>query len=58
MKSSGVQSETKMTVAIVLVAVVFLVVLAGGPSQLMRVIEQTLEALVKSATDLYHGTSA
>jgi small-conductance mechanosensitive channel len=58
MRPSGAGSETQLTVAIVLVAIVFLVILAGGPSQLMRLVEQTLEAVVKSAADLYHGTSA
>jgi len=58
MPSPGAQSDWKMTIAIVIVAIGFLIALAGGPSQFMLAIERTLEALVKDATDVYKGLRA
>ena len=58
MRTSGVESDTPLTVAVLLIALAFLVVLAGGPSQFMLVIQQTLEPLVSAITRFYQGTHA
>jgi hypothetical protein len=52
MRTSGTGSETGMTVAIALIAVAFLVILAGGPSEFMLAVERTLEAV---AGTVYHA---
>jgi len=52
MRTSGAASETGMTVAIAVIALIFLIVLAGGPADFFLAIERTLEAIGGS---LYHA---
>ncbi len=54
MRTSGVASDTQLTLAVFLIALAFLVVLAGGPSQFMLAIQQTLEATTATIVQLYH----
>jgi hypothetical protein len=58
MKTPAVASETKLTVAIFLVAVVFLMVLAGGPSEFMLAIERTLESVAAGLYRVYQSARA
>lgn len=58
MRTSGVASDTQMTVAVFLVLLAFLVVLAGGPLQFMLAIQYTIEAVVSTMAQLYRGTRA
>ena len=55
MRTSGIASERPMTLAVVLVALGFLIVLAGGPSQFLLKIERTLEWLLVAATQFAQG---
>ena len=58
MRGSGIASEGKLTVAIFLIAIAFMMVLAGGPSEFMLAIERTLEAAVASIYQIYQNTRA
>ena len=58
MRTSGIASEGKLTVAIFLIAIAFLMVLAGGPVQFMLAIERTLEAVAASAYHVYQSIRA
>ncbi len=44
-----------MTIAVVLVSIGFLIVLAGGPSQFLSIIERALEALLAMVTQFAQG---
>ena len=58
MRTSGIASEGKMTVVIFLIAVAFMVVLAGGPSEFMTAIERTLEAAAAGVFQMYQNARA
>lgn len=58
MRTSGVVSDLPFTVAIFLIALAFLVVLAGGPSQFALAVEHTLEAALQAVTQLVQGLRA
>jgi len=47
-----------MTVVIFLIAMAFMVVLAGGPSEFMLAIERTLEAAAAGAYQIYQSARA
>jgi hypothetical protein len=54
MRTSGVASDTQLTLAVFLIALAFLVVLAGGPSQFMLAIQHTVEATTATIAQLFH----
>jgi hypothetical protein len=58
MRTSGIASEGKLTVAVFLIAIGFLMVLAGGPSQFMMVVERTLEAAATGVYEIYQNMRA
>jgi hypothetical protein len=58
MRTSGIASEGKLTVAVFLIAIAFLVVLAGGPSQFMQVVERALEAAATGIYEIYQNMRA
>jgi hypothetical protein len=58
MSTSGIASEGKLTVAVFLIALAFLVVLAGGPSEFMLAVERTLEAAAAGVYQIYQNTRA
>jgi hypothetical protein len=45
-----------MTAAVILIAVALLVMLAGGPSEFMRIVDHSVKAAVKYCAELYHGS--
>jgi hypothetical protein len=58
MRTSGIASEGKLTVAVFLIAIGFLMVLAGGPSQFMLAVERTLEAAATGVYEIYQNMRA
>jgi hypothetical protein len=56
MRTSGIASEGKLTVVIFLIAIAFMMVLAGGPSEFILVIERTLEAAAAGLFQIYQNT--
>jgi hypothetical protein len=58
MRASGKGSEGTMTVVILLLAIGFMVVLAGGPSEFMTAIERTLEAAAAGVLQMYQNIRA
>lgn len=58
MRTSGVGSENQMTLVIFVIALGFLMALAGGPGQLMLDIEHTLEAGAAVLFDVYQNLRA
>lgn len=48
MRTSGIASEKPMTLVVCLVAVGFLVMLAGGPSEFMHLFQQTVDSAAAS----------
>ena len=58
MRTSGIASEGKMTVVVFLIAIAFMVVLAGGPSEFMLAIERTLKAAAAGAYQIYQNARA
>ena len=58
MRASGIASEGKLTVVIFLIAIAFMVVLAGGPSEFMTLLERTLEAAAAGAFQMYQNARA
>ncbi len=55
MRTSGIASEGKLTVIIFLIAIGFMMVLAGGPSEFMTAIERTLEAAADGVFQMYQN---
>jgi|KBSSwiStaDraftv2_1062776.scaffolds.fasta_scaffold667240_2 hypothetical protein len=55
MRTSGIASDRPMTIAVILVSIGFLIVLAGGPSQFLFIIEHTLERLLVMAAQFAQG---
>lgn len=55
MRTSGIASERTLTIAVFLIAVSFLVVLAGGPHEFFTAIERTLEGLLAMAQRVAQG---
>jgi hypothetical protein len=55
MRTSGIASERPLTIAVFLIAVGFLMVLAGGPSEFFIAIERALEAVVAMARQVAQG---
>jgi hypothetical protein len=47
-----------MTVVVFLIAIAFMVVLAGGPSEFMTAIERTLEAAAAGVFQMYQNARA
>jgi len=47
-----------MTVVIFLIAIAFMVVLAGGPSEFMTLVERTLEAAAAGVFQMYQNARA
>lgn len=45
-----------MTAAVILIALALLVMLAGGPSEFMRIVDHSVNAAVKYCAALYHGS--
>jgi hypothetical protein len=58
MRASGKGSDGKMTVVILLLALGFMVVLAGGPSEFMTLVERTLEAAAAGVFQMYQNVRA
>jgi hypothetical protein len=58
MRTSGIASEGKLTVAVFVIAIGFLMVLAGGPSQFMLAVERTLEAAATGVYEIYQNMRA
>jgi hypothetical protein len=46
MRTSGVASDRSMTWVVFVVAFGFLVILAGGPMELLRIIQKAIEAIM------------
>jgi hypothetical protein len=55
MRTSGIASDRPMTIAVILVSIGFLIVLAGGPSQFLFLIERTLEMMLVTAAQFAQG---
>ena len=53
MRTSGAATESRMTVAVCLVALLILVVLAGGPAEFMGSCERFLRGVAESAHDAW-----
>jgi len=58
MRTSGRASETTMTFAVALVAIGFLVILGGGPGQVMADVEHMLEAVAAAIVQVYQNVRA
>ena len=58
MRASGKGADSKMTVVIFLIAIAFMVVLAGGPSEFMTLVERTLEAAAAGVFQMYQNARA
>jgi hypothetical protein len=58
MRSSGRASETQLTFVVTLVAIGFLVILAGGPVQVMADVEHMLEAVAAAIVQVYQNVRA
>lgn len=58
MRTSGIASEGKMTVVVFLIAIAFMVVLAGGPSEFMTLVERTIEAAAAGVFQMYQNARA
>ena len=58
MRSSGRASETQLTFVVTLVAIGFLVILAGGPGQVMADAEHMLEAVAAAIVQFYQNVRA
>jgi hypothetical protein len=58
MRTSGATSENQMTWVILAIAIAFLMVLAGGPSQFVIAIERTLEAGAAALFQVYQSLRA
>ena len=56
--SPAIASETKLTIAIFLIAVGFLMVLAGGPTEFMLAVERTLESVAAGIYHIYQSARA
>jgi len=54
MRPSGVVSEKALTAVVFLVALGFMVMLAGGPSEFMLSIQKTLEPIAVSVIHMVH----
>jgi len=52
MRTSGASTESRMTIAMALIALGVLVVLAGGPSDFMKACESMLRSVAES---IYQG---
>ena len=53
--SPSFASENKLTIAIFLIAIAFLIVLAGGPTEFMVAVEQTLESVAGGVYRIYQN---
>ena len=58
MRTSGRASETQLTFVVTLVAIGFLVILAGGPGQVMADVEHMLEAVAAAIVQVYQNVRA
>jgi hypothetical protein len=58
MRTSGRASETQLTFVVTLVAIGFLVVLGGGPGQVMADVENLLEAAAAAIVQVYQNVRA
>jgi hypothetical protein len=55
MRTSGVANDAPLTVVVFVVALVFLVLLAGGPSEFMHAVQHVAEPVVSSVVQFFHG---
>ena len=53
--SPSFASENKLTIAIFLIAIAFLMVLAGGPTEFMVAVERTLESVAGGVYRIYQN---
>jgi hypothetical protein len=58
MSTSGRASETQLTFVVALVAIGFLVILGGGPGQVMADVERMLEAVAATIVQVYQNVGA
>jgi hypothetical protein len=54
----SVASENKLTIAIFLIAIAFLMVLAGGPTEFMLAVERTFESIAAGVYRIYQSIRA
>ncbi len=55
MRTSGTATESRLTVAILVVALGLLVLLAGGPTEFLKLVEAALESAASSAYQAFQG---
>jgi hypothetical protein len=55
MRTSGAVTESKLTVAVFIIALGCLVLLAGGPSQFLETVERALEAAAGAVYHVYRS---
>jgi hypothetical protein len=58
MRTSGAPTERAMTIAVLLIALGLLMVLAGGPDELLRALDQTLHSIGGVLFDAYQNLRA
>jgi hypothetical protein len=55
MQTSGASTESRMTITIILIAVGLLVILAGGPSDFLKVVDRVLQTGFQACLKVYQG---
>ena len=55
MQTSGASTESRMTITIILIAVGLLVILAGSPSDFLKVVDGILQTGFQACLKVYQG---
>jgi hypothetical protein len=58
MRTSGGSTETPMTIAVCCIALGLLVLFAGGPSELLHVLDRTIRSVGMALLTAYHNFRA
>jgi hypothetical protein len=58
MRTSGASTDTPLTVAILCIAIGLIVVFAGGPGELLRVLDRALQSMGEALFKAYQSFRA